>query len=112
MSASPHSVIHALLETEAAESCTPNVQVCSRLPAVALEWRDLRPAIAPNGDAQAEEAEGEGATFKVGITMRRLRGPRSRALPRVYAPRFPKVFLSPSPVCLVTQRTTISCYPG
>ena len=54
--------------------------------------------------AQAEASEGGAASSSVlHIYLRRLRGAHGRALPRVYAPRFPKVsscLCSPPPVCL------------
>lgn len=67
------------------------LQVCSRLPAVSLEWKDLRRVPTCTGDNLVSEAEEEGEQYKVGVSLHRVRGPRGRTLPRVYAPRFPKV---------------------
>ena len=71
------------------------LQVCQRLPAVEVSWRGPR----LNESAQDESAQAEASTSEEGaasasvlhIHLRRLRGAHGRALPRVYAPRFPKV---------------------
>ena len=55
-------------------------QVADRLPLVEVAWKPPRPMA-------GDESEG---MYEVEVTLRRLGRP-GKTLPRVYAPRFPKV---------------------
>ena len=62
-------------------------QVCSRLPIVSIACER------PRADDRLESSDDtDGIAYSIKVRLQRVRGAHGAVLPRVYAPKFPKVY--------------------
>ena len=66
------------------------VKVCARLPIVEISCEKAKSQHVPE---ETQLQDSEGSSYSVRVRLRRVRGGQASALPRVYAPKFPKARL-------------------